>query len=65
LEELGLTGTVLLVIGQEDQSLVLAARNIPGLTLMEASSLNVYDILRHETLLILEEQVSKIQELWS
>ena len=63
--ELGLTGTVLFVVGTEDQGLVRAARNIPGLTTMEASSLNVYDILRHETLLVLEGQVSTIQELWS
>ena len=63
--DLGLTGTILLVVGQNDQSLVRAARNIQGVTVMEASSLNVYDILRHETLLVLNDQVSKIQELWS
>lgn len=65
LAELELTGTILLVVGPDDLALGRAARNIQGLTVMEASGLNVYDILRHETLLVLESQVSKIQELWS
>lgn len=63
--ELGLTGTILLVVGESDISWVRAARNIQGVTVMEPSRLNVYDILRHETLLVLDAQVSKIQELWS
>ena len=65
LEDLGLTGTVLLVVGEGDGNWVRAARNIPGVTIMEPSRLNVYDILRHETLLVLGTQVQKIQELWS
>ncbi|MEC4675079.1 MAG: 50S ribosomal protein L4, partial [Nitrospirota bacterium] len=65
LAELELPGTILLVVGSDDQALGRAARNISGLTVMDASSLNVYDILRHDTLLVLESEVSKIQELWS
>jgi len=65
LAELELPGTILLVVDAEDQALGRAARNIRGLTVMDASSLNVYDILRHDTLLVVESQISKIQELWS
>ncbi len=65
LVELELPGTILLVVGSDDQALGRAARNIRGVTVMDASSLNVYDILRHDTLLVVESQVSKIQELWS
>ena len=65
LAALELPGTILLVVGPDDKALGRAARNIQGLTVMEASGLNVYDILRHDTILVVESQVSKIQELWS
>jgi large subunit ribosomal protein L4 len=48
---LDLTGTTLIVHGNENKNLSLAARNLAGVTLTTGSSLNTYDVLRPDKLL--------------
>jgi large subunit ribosomal protein L4 len=48
---LDLTGTTLVVHGNENKNLPLAARNLAGVTLTTGSSLNTYDVLRPDKLL--------------
>ncbi|MFH0805230.1 MAG: 50S ribosomal protein L4 [Patescibacteria group bacterium] len=53
LQKLPLKKTILAVLPQSDQAIVRAARNVPSVTVINADSLNVYDAMRHEYLLIL------------
>jgi large subunit ribosomal protein L4 len=53
LQALGLEGeSLLLVIEAADPNLELAARNLPRVDVLRAAGLNVYDVLRHERLLL-------------
>ncbi len=65
LARLGLNETILIVVGDEFQSLERAARNLSQVKLARVEDLNVYDILRYRKLLILQSEVEKVQEYWS
>jgi len=51
----------LIVAGGAQETLARAARNIPGITLITAEGLNVYDILKHRQLVLLQDAVEPIQ----
>ena len=51
----------LIVAGGAQEALARCARNIPGITLTTAEGLNVYDILKHKQLVLLQEAVEPIQ----
>ena len=42
--------------------LVLSGRNIPGVKVVDASNVNVYDVLDCQTLLVSPEALSKLEE---
>ncbi|MCL6548154.1 MAG: 50S ribosomal protein L4 [Alicyclobacillus sp.] len=44
---------------------MLASRNIPGLTYVDANSVNVYDLLRHDHLVMTRDAVAKVQEVFA
>ncbi|MFW5486850.1 MAG: 50S ribosomal protein L4 [Desulfovibrio sp.] len=52
----------LIVVSETDNTLALSARNIEGLKILEASKLNVYDILRYPQLVMLQGAVESVQE---
>ena len=51
----------LIVAGGAQETLARCARNIPGITLITAEGLNVYDILKHRQLVLLQDAVEPIQ----
>lgn len=51
----------LLVAPGNDEKLSLSARNVPGITLITPSQLNVFDILRHPQLVLLQDAVNPIE----
>ena len=51
----------LVVASSENVNLKLSARNVPGITVMTASQLTVFDILRHPQLVLLEETVAPLE----
>jgi large subunit ribosomal protein L4 len=60
---LGLAGaSVLIVSHQPDVFLERSARNLPGVSVVRAEGLNVYDVLRHAKLLLTREAVAKVQQ---
>jgi large subunit ribosomal protein L4 len=62
LRDLGLDGMgVLIVIDARDETLQCSARNIPGVIVMLAEGLNVYDVLRHSKLLLTESAIAAIE----
>lgn len=66
LGRLGVQGRVLIVTDrvQRDEATAKSARNLPHLTLLPPEGLNVYDILRHETLIMTTGAVSVVEEAW-
>ena len=60
-EALGLN-KALIIAKDLDENLVLSARNLPGITVQTVEQLNVYDVLRHKQLVLLEGAVESVQE---
>ncbi|WP_027721451.1 50S ribosomal protein L4 [Maridesulfovibrio zosterae] len=60
-ESLGLY-KALIVVKDADNKLLLSARNFPGIKLISAEQLNVYDILRHRQVVMLENAAQDLQE---
>ncbi len=50
----------LLVAPADAQALMLSSRNIPGLTVLAPEQLNVYDILKHRQLVLLESVIAPV-----
>jgi large subunit ribosomal protein L4 len=53
--------SVLIVIGAADPFLEASARNLPRVGVVRAEGLNVYDLLRHEHLVLTREAVDRLQ----
>lgn len=66
LRSLGITGRALVVTDhvQADGAVERACRNLPGITLLPPQGLNVYDVLRHETLLMTRRALALVEEAW-
>ena len=53
----------LIVTRAADQNVYRSARNIPGVNVAHADSLNTYEVLDCDTLLITKEAVARVEEL--
>jgi len=65
LAQMGLTGKTLIVIGDGRTDLERAARNLREVKLIKPEELNVYDVLRHDSIVIPERELLRVQEVWS
>ena len=61
LNKLGVAG-MLIVDGEFDKNFAMSARNLANVSLVPASGLNVYDILRRDTLVMTRAAVKAIEE---
>ena len=50
----------LVVLEENDQNVILSARNIPNVKTAQTNTINVYDILKYDTLVITKDAVSNI-----
>jgi large subunit ribosomal protein L4 len=55
----------LIVDGEKLQAAFLSTRNIQGVKYMDASGINVYEILRYEHLVMTKEAVAKVEEVFA
>lgn len=55
----------LLVLPEVDNKVIFSARNIPGVKTTQVNTLNVYDILNYDSLIIVRDAVSKIEEVYA
>ena len=55
----------LIVMKRPEENLIKSARNIQGVLTTNANTLNVYDIINHDSLIITKEALDEIQEVWS
>ena len=66
LARLGVSGRALIVADhvQAGGALARSCRNLPDITLLPTQGLNVYDVLRHETLIMTRRALSLVEEAW-
>jgi large subunit ribosomal protein L4 len=65
LESLKVGKKTLLVTADGNVNVVKSARNIEGVKPMRADFINVYDILKHDTLLITKDAVAMVEEVFA
>lgn len=63
-DKLGLE-KALVVLAEHNETLMRAAHNIPGLTMITSSQLNVMEILNHRQLVLMQDSVQQIQSRFS
>ena len=54
-----------LVVVDDNNNVVLSARNIPDVKTASTSTINVYDILKYDTLVVTQDAVATIQEVYA
>jgi len=62
IEKLGFRGPWLLVLEEHDETTWKSARNVEGLSVVRASDLNAYDVLKNRTLIFAGDSLSKVKE---
>lgn len=63
LKNLNVDRKALVVTGEYDDNVALSLRNIPGIKLVDAARINVYDVMVHDKLIITKDAVSKVEEV--
>ncbi len=64
LKNLGLTGkSILIVLPEKDNSVVLSARNIPSVSVTRTADLNTYDVIAHNVLLMTKDAAIRIEDI--
>ena len=54
----------LIVTAEKDENVVKSANNIPGVRTALATTMNVYEIINHESFIVTEEAVKLIEEVY-
>ena len=54
----------LIVMAEKDENVVKSAANIPGVRTALVGTMNVYEIVNHESFIVTQEAVKKIEEVY-
>ena len=65
LNAVGVTGKALVVTAENDEIVVKSARNIPGVNVVFANLINVYDILNAKSFVVDQAALQKIEEVFA
>ena len=65
LKALNLTSKTLIITAESNENVYKSARNIEGVAVLPVNNINVYDLLKYEKLVITQEAVSKIEEVYA
>ncbi len=65
LKAIGAEKKALIVLDSVDTKVVNSARNIPGVKTAQVNTLNVYDIMNADKLVIVKNAISKIEEVYA
>lgn len=63
LDNLKVKNALLVTAGPDDLRLKKSARNIPGIKFLHVDSINVYDLLAYDKLVITRDAVAKVEEV--
>ena len=65
LKNLKVESKALIVTNEKNDNVVKSANNIEGVATTFTGSLNVYDILKYDVMIITKDAVSKIEEVYA
>ncbi len=65
LKAIGSEKKALIVLPEIDAKVIASARNIPGVKTAQVNTLNVYDIMNADKLVIVKDAISKIEEVYA
>ncbi len=65
LKKLNVEKKALIVLEQPDQKVFKSTTNIPGIQTTQVGQLNVYDILNHDQLILLQSAATKLEEVYA
>ena len=65
LKALNAPAKALIVTNEKNDNVVKSAKNIEGVTTTFMGSLNVYDILKHDVMVVTKDAVAKIEEVYA
>ena len=55
----------LVVMAEKNENVILSARNIPSVKTALTNTINVYDILKYDTVVVTKDAVNAIQEVYA
>ena len=55
----------LVVLNDNDKNVVMSARNIPDVKTALTNTINVFDILKYNTLIVTKDAVATIEEVYA
>jgi large subunit ribosomal protein L4 len=64
LDTLGVNENALVLIKSENKNLTLASRNIPSVKVLRMENINVYDLLKYRYLIMTQDALSAMQEVY-
>ncbi len=65
LKALGAEKKALVVLPEVDAKVIKSAANLPGVKTAQVNELNVYDILNHDKLIVVESAANRIEEVYA
>ena len=65
LKNLGIVGKALIVLPENDQTIVRSARNIRGVEATFVGQINTYEVLNYTKCIILKDAVEKLEEVYA
>lgn len=65
LKNLKVERKALVVAGEIDENVALSARNIPGVKYISAAGINVLDVIGHDKLIMTQDAVRKVEEVFA
>lgn len=65
LTNLKVASSALVVLGDKNDNVALAARNIPGVKTAYVNTINVFDVLKFDKFIITKEAVEKVEEVYA
>ena len=55
----------LVVLDENDKNVIISARNIPDVKTAQTNEINVFDILKYDTVVITKDAVSTLEEVYA
>jgi len=55
----------LVVLGDKNETVIRSASNIPGVRTALPNTINVYDILKYDSLVVTKDALAKIEEVYA
>ena len=55
----------LVILNENDQNVILSARNLAGVKTALTNTINVYDILKYGNVVVTKDAVKKIEEVYA